>query len=246
MSYKQNTRTKSDDISENRKEKLALQYISFCVYVGLEIENVGINKADSSSINFEEAERVKSMTIYQNLIKILKRAQFCTLYNFTFLSYSSHFFMLHRYFRGKIRQIENYSSAKVRYFHCTVKKKIRQIVSINWTWTSKLFSRKKIVKQHIMLICCNSTFFESRSSFSRKIRQIDYSSFSVSLFSRKIRQVADYSVIDSATDRSECNLTNFSSNDKWCTILCTLFSKLLLNVLNNQHAFLCFKRWFKA
>ena len=86
MSYKQNTRTKSDDISENRKEKLALQYISFCVYVGLEIENVGINKADSSSINFEEAERVKSMTIYQNLIKILKRAQVCTLHNFTNIS----------------------------------------------------------------------------------------------------------------------------------------------------------------
>ena len=89
MSYKQNTRTKSDDISENRKEKLALQYISFCVYVELEIENVGRNrknKADSSSINFEEVERVKSMTIYQNLIKILKRAQVCTLHNFTNIS----------------------------------------------------------------------------------------------------------------------------------------------------------------
>lgn len=159
----------------------------------------------------------------------------CTILHFSRILAT--FFMLHRYFRGKIHQIENYSSAKVRYFHCTVKKKIRQIVSINWT--SKLFSRKKKSSN-------NSTFFESRSSFSRKIRQIDYSSFNVSLFSRKIRQVADYSAIDSATDRSECNLTNFSWNDKWCRVLCTLFSKLLLNVLNNQHAFLCFKRWFRA
>ena len=46
MSYKQNTRTKSDDISENRKEILALQYIDFCIYLGQEIENVGRNKAD--------------------------------------------------------------------------------------------------------------------------------------------------------------------------------------------------------
>ena len=47
MSYKQNARTKSDDISENRKEIVALQYISFCIYVGQEIENVGRDKVDT-------------------------------------------------------------------------------------------------------------------------------------------------------------------------------------------------------
>ena len=112
-----------------------------------------------------------------------------------FLSYFSHLF----YVASLIFAIENYSSANVRNFHCEEKKFVK---SCQLTEPRSYFHEKKKSSN-------NSTFFESRSSFSRKIRQIDYSSFStyITIFTKN--SLSRRLFCNRFCYRSECNLTNF-------------------------------------